>query len=160
MLWEKGFEEPNNGVREKELSCSPGCGAGKFHWYPLFLSVLRNSTDFAPCPRVEMYRLTSTLCQPLSLSYSGCPCIPSRIKYWWSFDHCFARLLWTWRRSSILEITSFCEQKLVLLSGARFFLFYWAKWQADVDRSDANEETVHWCQKGCLNDVEFPIQET
>ncbi len=26
-------KEPNNGVREKELSRSPGCGAGVFHSY-------------------------------------------------------------------------------------------------------------------------------
>jgi hypothetical protein len=35
-----------------------------------YLLCLKNLyTDFAPCSGVKMYRLTSTLCQPLSLSY-------------------------------------------------------------------------------------------
>ncbi len=38
-------------------------------------SVLRISADFATCPGVKMYRLMYTLCQPLSLSYFGCPSI-------------------------------------------------------------------------------------
>jgi hypothetical protein len=57
---------------------------------PAIFSVLRISLDFATCPGVEMYRLTSMLCQPLSLFLSGCLCVPSGIKYWRSFDHCFA----------------------------------------------------------------------
>ncbi len=32
----KGFEKTNNGVREKDLSCSPSSKKlGKFHLYPL-----------------------------------------------------------------------------------------------------------------------------
>ncbi len=51
---ERGNERgTNDGVREKELSCLPGRGAGDFHWYPLSFSVLRYSADFDPRPGVE-----------------------------------------------------------------------------------------------------------
>ncbi len=71
----------NDSVHEKELSLAPGNKAREIPFEPAILSVLRNSTDFAPCPGVEMYQLTSTLCQTLSLSYFRCPCVPSGIKY-------------------------------------------------------------------------------
>jgi hypothetical protein len=73
------------------VSC-PATRLGKFHSYPLFLSVLRIRTDFAPCPGVEMYRLTSTLCQPLYLSYFGCLCAPCGVKNWQLLGHCFAQV--------------------------------------------------------------------
>jgi hypothetical protein len=81
------------------------------------LSVLGISLDFVPCPGVKMYRLTTTLCQPLCLSYFGCLCVPSGIKYWHSFNHCFARVWWTWRRSSILEFLCFVSRNKFLYFG-------------------------------------------
>jgi hypothetical protein len=75
----------------------------------------RFSTDFDVRPGVKMYRLTSMLCQTLSLSYFGRLCVPSRIKYWRLFNHCFSRVWWTWRRSSILD--SYTSEKLVFFLG-------------------------------------------
>jgi hypothetical protein len=49
------------------------------------------------------------------------------VKYWWSLGHCFARIQWTWRRSSIIRIFIRFTSKIVLLIGARFFLFLGAK---------------------------------
>jgi hypothetical protein len=43
----------NEGVREKELSRSPGGGAGEFPFVPVILSVLGIDTDFDPRPGVE-----------------------------------------------------------------------------------------------------------
>jgi hypothetical protein len=110
---EKTWFEEQMMVYVRRAVSRPVIGPGKFHLFPLFLSVLRYSTDFAPCPAgskvpVNIY----TLCQPLSLSYFGSPCILSwtnSTKYWRSFGHCFARIWWTWRRSSILEFSSFRE---------------------------------------------------
>jgi hypothetical protein len=91
ICFKKEFEKPNDGVREKALSRSPGNKAREIPFVSTILSVLRNRTDFAPCPGVKMYRLTSMLCQPLSLSCFGCPCILSGIKNWRSFDHCLPK---------------------------------------------------------------------
>ncbi len=139
-------------ARKNCLAC-PATRPGKFHPYPLFFSVLRIRTDFAPCPRVEMYRLTSTLCQPLSLSYFGCPCVPSGIRYWQSFDHCFAQLQWTWRQLSILEFfflrvenyfsyfgldSSCLLSKVTSKQMIRVILREWWK--------DAIDVRVSWCQ--------------
>ncbi len=67
ICFEKGFKELNDGVREKKLLRSPSWG---IPFVPAIFSVLRISTDFAPCPGVEMYRLTSTLCQlPISVLF-------------------------------------------------------------------------------------------
>jgi hypothetical protein len=38
----KGFEVPNNGVREKELSCSPGNKVGEIPFVPSILLCLEN----------------------------------------------------------------------------------------------------------------------
>jgi hypothetical protein len=116
---EKRFKEPNNGVHEQESFRLRGNKAGKIPFVPAIFSVLRISADFAPCPGVKMYRLTSTLCQPLSLSYFGCPRVPSRIKYCWLLlDHSFVRVKWTYIEAVLhLKISSFRKQKLVLLFG-------------------------------------------
>jgi hypothetical protein len=99
---------------------------------------LKIHTHIAPCSWVQLYRLTSTLCQRLCLSYFGCPCSTSRSRNWQSFDHCFARVWCTWRRSAILEFSLFCEQKLAFLVGAKFFSSYGAKYREPTnDRSDA-----------------------
>jgi hypothetical protein len=113
----KGFEEPNDGVREQELSCLPSNEAGEISFVPAITSVLGLRTDIAPRPGVKLYQLTSTLCQPLSLSYLGSLCVPSRIKILRLFDHCFAQVPWTWRRSCILEFSLFCGGKLAFLLG-------------------------------------------
>ncbi len=103
LLLEKGFEEPNDGVRERVVALAQSQSWGIL-FVPAIFSILRISTDFAPCPGVKMYRLTSTLCQPLSLSNFGCACGLSGIKYERLFYHCFSQVRWTWRRSCILEI--------------------------------------------------------
>ncbi len=86
------IEERNDGVREKELSCLPSNKSGEIPFVPAISSVLRLCTDITPCPGVQMYPLTSTLCQSLYLSYFGCPCALNGIKIWRSFNHCFARV--------------------------------------------------------------------
>jgi hypothetical protein len=105
-----------------------------------------------------MYRLTSTLCQPLSLSYFGCPCVPSGIKYWRLFDHCFAWVQWTWRRSSILEI-------LFVLQVENYFSYlglYSCLIEQSNERMNDRSDTTQM-MKRCIdvkgsNYVEFPIQ--
>jgi hypothetical protein len=65
-----GVKEPNEDVREKELSRSPGCGAGdsiRTH-YPLCLKKLVRTLTPALGLR---YRLTLTLCQPNLCPISG-----------------------------------------------------------------------------------------
>ncbi len=68
ICFQKGFKETNDGVREKSLQARPATEM-KYSIRTRFLLCLKDSMDVAPCPRVEMYRLTSMLCQPLSLSY-------------------------------------------------------------------------------------------
>jgi hypothetical protein len=48
------------------------CPAGEVPSVPAIFSVLRISTDFAPCPAVKMYPLTSMICQvstPISVLF-------------------------------------------------------------------------------------------
>ncbi len=59
-------------------SCLSPCNkAGEIPFVPAIPACLKISADFDPLPRGWRYRLTPTFCQPLSLSYFGCPCVPS-----------------------------------------------------------------------------------
>ncbi len=49
---------------------------------------LKICTDITPRPGV-VYWLTPTLCQPLSLSYFGCPCAPSRSRNFGAHESLF-----------------------------------------------------------------------
>lgn len=52
------FEEPNDEVHEKELSCSPSTEAEKIPFVPGISSVFRLCTDITPCPGVKMHRFS------------------------------------------------------------------------------------------------------
>ncbi len=64
-------KKTNESVREKELSRSPGRGAGDFLFVPAILSVLKNWYSLRPPHRGRRYRLTLTLCQPYLCPISG-----------------------------------------------------------------------------------------
>jgi hypothetical protein len=48
-------EEPNDGVREKELWCLPGNKAGEIPFVPAIFSVIRLCADIAPSSGIKMY---------------------------------------------------------------------------------------------------------
>jgi hypothetical protein len=138
----KGFKEPNDAVREKGLSCLSKCPATrlwKFHLYPL--SPLSKDFMYRYCPPPQGQNVpvnVYTLSTPISVLF-WVFVRTNGIKIWRSFNHCFARVQWTWRRSSILEFSLFCKQKLAFFFGARFFLFLLSKVRrADNDMSAAS----------------------